>query len=234
MTALYRPVGIHELALIWDSGMRQFPPRLPHQPIFYPVENVEYATQMARDWNTKDEASGFAGYVSKFAVTETCLSNFEPHTVGSSAHVEYWIPAEQLPEFNASMQGLIKVEVAYFGEGFSGYVPDEFGLKGKDAMSQFVTMSKLLGYSTFDFVCEVSANRKAVFLNFLFWAQFDFTPLGIERARRDAMIQRIKEAWDFNHTLKRRCSLQSRQSLCHFSTEADLASPPHETSAAIF
>jgi hypothetical protein len=115
MTALYRPVGIHELALIWDSGMRQFPPRLPHQPIFYPVANVEYATQMARDWNTKDEASGFAGYVSKFAVTETCLSNFEPHTVGSSAHVEYWIPAEQLPEFNASMQGLIKVEVARRG-----------------------------------------------------------------------------------------------------------------------
>jgi hypothetical protein len=38
-----------------------------------------------------------------------------------------------------------------------------------------------------------------VFLNFLFWAQFDFTPLGIEMARRDAVIQRIKEAWDFNH-----------------------------------
>jgi hypothetical protein len=52
MTTLFRPVGLHELALIWDSGMREFPPRLPHQPIFYPVAKMEYATQIARDWKT--------------------------------------------------------------------------------------------------------------------------------------------------------------------------------------
>lgn len=69
MTMLYRPVGLHELALIWDSGMREFPPRLPQQPIFYPVANLEYATQIARDWNTKDNS--FAGYVTKFAVADS-------------------------------------------------------------------------------------------------------------------------------------------------------------------
>jgi len=37
-TTLFRPVGLHELALIWDKGMREYPPRLPHQPIFYPVK----------------------------------------------------------------------------------------------------------------------------------------------------------------------------------------------------
>jgi hypothetical protein len=48
-------------ALIWDKGMREFPPRLAHQPIFYPVANLEYARQIARDWNTADEKSGFSG-----------------------------------------------------------------------------------------------------------------------------------------------------------------------------
>jgi hypothetical protein len=49
-TTLYRPVGQEELNLIKSSGYREFPPRLPHQPIFYPVLNEEYATQIARDW----------------------------------------------------------------------------------------------------------------------------------------------------------------------------------------
>ena len=34
---LYRPVGREELALIEASGYKSFPPRLPEQPIFYPV-----------------------------------------------------------------------------------------------------------------------------------------------------------------------------------------------------
>jgi hypothetical protein len=146
MTTLFRPVGLHELALIWDSGMREFPPRLPHQPIFYPVANVEYATQIARDWNTKD--SSFAGYVTNFAVTESYLANFEPHTVGSATHVEYWIPAEQLLGFNASIQGMISIESAYFGVGFAGFVPDRFGVNGKDVVAQFIAMAKMCDLGT--------------------------------------------------------------------------------------
>jgi len=41
MTKLYRPVGLNELASIWDSGCREFPPRLPEQPIFYPVTSAK-------------------------------------------------------------------------------------------------------------------------------------------------------------------------------------------------
>jgi hypothetical protein len=197
MTTLYRPVGLHELGLIWDSGMREFPPRLPQQPIFYPVANMEYATQIARDWNTKD--SSFAGYVTKFAVADSLLANFAPRTVGSATHVEYWIPAEQLAMFNASVQGTISVESAFFGSGFKGFVPDSFRLRGKDAVEQFVTMTKIWDYSRMDFVCEVSTNRKAVYLNFLFWAQFDFVPLGVDTQQRDSTIAHIREAWEFNH-----------------------------------
>ena len=197
MTTLYRPVGLHELALIWDSGMREFPPRLPHQPIFYPVANIEYATQIAKDWNTKE--SSFAGYVTKFAVADSYLAGFESHTVGSAKHVEYWIPAEEIHGFNASVEGRISVEAGFFGSGFKGFVPDSFGLKGKDAVEQFVAMAKTWDYSRMDFVCEVSANRKAFYLNVLFWADFDFSAQGIDVQQRDSMVAHIREAWEFNH-----------------------------------
>jgi hypothetical protein len=199
MTTLFRPVGFHELALIWDSQMREFPPRLPHQPIFYPVANIEYATQIARDWNTRDEASGFSEFVTQFAVPESYLNRFEPRTVGSSSHLEYWVPAEELATFNASIQGVIGVEAAYFGEAFGGYIPERFGLKDRDVTQQFVAMCKTWDYSRMDFVCEVSTNRKAVYLNFLFWAQFDFTGRGVEQQQRDEIIKKLAEAWEFNH-----------------------------------
>ena len=48
---LYRPVGPKELELIKSSGWREFPPRLPEQPIFYPVMNERYAAQIAKEWN---------------------------------------------------------------------------------------------------------------------------------------------------------------------------------------
>jgi hypothetical protein len=67
---LYRPVGPAELQLVADSGWTAFPPRLPEQPIFYPVENETYARQIAREWNVK---SSGAGYVLRFDVDEAFL-----------------------------------------------------------------------------------------------------------------------------------------------------------------
>jgi hypothetical protein len=74
---LFRPVGQKELDLISESGFTRFPPRLPEQPIFYPVLNREYAEQIARDWNTRDERSGFIGYVLEFEVGAGYLNRFE-------------------------------------------------------------------------------------------------------------------------------------------------------------
>ena len=78
---LYRPVGQAELNLIAASDYSAFPPRLPEQPIFYPVLNREYAVQIARDWNTRDERSGYVGYVLEFEVDSKYLSGFEPKKV---------------------------------------------------------------------------------------------------------------------------------------------------------
>jgi len=105
---LFRPVGLHELALIWDKAVGDFPPRLPSQPIFYPVANITYTRQIARDWNRSDEKSGFAGFVTSFDVDKAYLSGLEPHRVGSSEHLEYWIPAGDLSGFNAAIRGLIE------------------------------------------------------------------------------------------------------------------------------
>lgn len=109
VTILYRPVGEKELELIRASGFREFPPRLPEQPIFYPVLNEEYATQIARDWNTKDERSGFVGYVLRFAVKTEFLVEYDVHVVGSGDHREYWIPAAELPRLNSNIVGRIEV-----------------------------------------------------------------------------------------------------------------------------
>ena len=58
-TILWRPVGPTELDLVAASGWRRFPPRLPEQPIFYPVCNEVYAREIAERWNAKDRARGF-------------------------------------------------------------------------------------------------------------------------------------------------------------------------------
>ncbi|HEY3927773.1 MAG TPA: hypothetical protein VGL89_05330 [Candidatus Koribacter sp.] len=102
---LYRPVGQTELDPIRASGMRVFPPRLPEQPIFYPVLTLEYARQIARDWNTRDERSGFAGYVLRFEVDSSFLSKYVVQRAGSDQHLEYWIPAVQLDAFNSQVGG---------------------------------------------------------------------------------------------------------------------------------
>ncbi len=106
---LYRPVGQKELDLIAECGFRAFPPRLHWQPIFYPVMNEEYATFIAREWNTKDEASGFVGYVLRFQVGADYLAQFEVQKVGSATALELWIPADRLAEFNENIVGSIEV-----------------------------------------------------------------------------------------------------------------------------
>ncbi|HKA17581.1 MAG TPA: hypothetical protein VKN18_04625 [Blastocatellia bacterium] len=111
---LYRPVGTKELELIKASGWRSFPPRLPEQPIFYPVTTESYATQIARDWNAKYNTDK-KGYVTRFLVRKSYLSRFERKIVGGSEHEEYWIPAEELEEFNRNIVGVIDVVAEFDG-----------------------------------------------------------------------------------------------------------------------
>ena len=100
---LYRPVGQKEYELIEQSRYKKFPPRLDWQPIFYPVLSKEYAQQIAKEWNTQDEFSGYLGYVLEFEVKDKFLAKYEVHTVGGNIHQEYWIPAADLEELNKNL-----------------------------------------------------------------------------------------------------------------------------------
>jgi hypothetical protein len=107
---LFRPVGPAELELIRRANFRAFPPRLPEQPIFYPVLTEAYAVKIARDWNVP--ASG-AGYVTRFEVRKEFLDRYEVQAAGGREHQEYWIPAEDLPAFNDAIVGSIEVIAEY-------------------------------------------------------------------------------------------------------------------------
>jgi hypothetical protein len=109
---LYRPTGESELALIRESGWRAFPPRLPGQPIFYPVLEEAYAIRIASGWNTRD---GGIGYVVRFDVESAYLSKFPVQIAGSREHREYWIPAEELEEFNRHIAGPIELLHEFVG-----------------------------------------------------------------------------------------------------------------------
>ncbi len=112
---LYRPVGTAELKLIEQSGYKEYPPRLPEQPIFYPVLNEKYAEEIAQKWNTKE--FDCKGYVTKFEIDDNYFSSFEIHTVGRYYHQELWIPAEELDNFNRHIIGLIEVINSFSDDG---------------------------------------------------------------------------------------------------------------------
>ncbi|MCC5951691.1 MAG: hypothetical protein JJU45_06300 [Acidimicrobiia bacterium] len=116
VAVLFRPVGQKEFDLIASNGWRQFPPRLSWQPIFYPVLTEDYATIIARDWNTKDDANGGVGYVLRFEVEDDYLAGHEIHEAGGRDLREYWIPAEELDEFNDNIIGVIELIAEYRGQ----------------------------------------------------------------------------------------------------------------------
>ncbi len=107
---LYRPTGPEELALVRASGCTLWPPRLPEQPIFYPVTNEQYAIEIASDWNVK--ASG-VGYVTRFLVRKVFMDRYPIQQVGARHHTEWWVPAEDLDELNRNIVGLIEVVREY-------------------------------------------------------------------------------------------------------------------------
>ncbi|WP_461101025.1 hypothetical protein [Spirosoma koreense] len=109
-TTLFRPVSQKELDLIAQSNWTAFPPRLPEQPIFYPVTNLAYARQITVEWNVPAYGNG---YVTKFEVDSAYLKKYRIENVGGPIHNELWVPAEELDEFNRHIIGPIEVIESY-------------------------------------------------------------------------------------------------------------------------
>jgi hypothetical protein len=89
VVTLFRPVGPEELSLIEQSGFRSFPPRLPEQPIFYPVLTEEYATKIARDWNVPASGSGYVKLGSKSAGNSCRDIQFSKLAANNSKSIGY-------------------------------------------------------------------------------------------------------------------------------------------------
>lgn len=105
-TTLWRPTGPKELDLVRGLDWPAWPPRLPEQPIFYPVLNEDYAIRIARDWNVRHDSAGF---VTRFDVDSEFLARYPVQQAGGRTILELWVPAEELDEFNAHIVGDIRV-----------------------------------------------------------------------------------------------------------------------------
>lgn len=110
---LYRPTGQKELNLVEESGWKDWPPRLPDQPIFYPVTTFEYAEKIARDWNSVSAAPDNVGYVTRFEINAETAAKYPVQVAGGRAHEELWVPAEELEQFNKGIVGRIEVVAKY-------------------------------------------------------------------------------------------------------------------------
>lgn len=110
---LWRPTGVAELRLVRDSGWRRWPPRLPDQPIFYPVLSFAYAEKIARDWNAVGQGDGRYGFVTEFDISGATAARYPAQLAGGQAHRELWVPAEELDAFNDAILGPIRAIAAY-------------------------------------------------------------------------------------------------------------------------
>ncbi|MFK0258597.1 hypothetical protein [Streptomyces sp. NPDC090445] len=95
-----------ELDLVRELNWRTWPPRLPEQPILYPVLNEDYAIKIATEWNVRHDGAGF---VTRFDVESEFLSRHPVRQVGGQTIPEQWVSAEELDEFNAHIVGEIQV-----------------------------------------------------------------------------------------------------------------------------
>ena len=110
---LFRPTGLKELELVRDLAWQAWPPRLPDQPIFYPVLTFDYAEKIARDWNAVGSPPDNVGFVTEFEISEALAAKYPVELAGGRDHAELWVPAEELDGFNAGIIGTIKVVAFY-------------------------------------------------------------------------------------------------------------------------
>ncbi len=186
---LYRPTGPKELKLVKESGYRKWPPRLPGQPIFYPVTNQEYAAKIAKDWNVPESG---AGYVTRFEVKKSFMDKYEIHQVGSSMHTEWWIPADDLIELNNNIVDTIEVILEFKLENnpIRDYV---LNYKEDDALQ---VMFNWNGKHSIDFVDHNQTFRKKV-LDY-YEIEPEIFPVELVVVLYEAETELAKEAWGVN------------------------------------
>ena len=191
---LFRPTGLKELALIFQSDMSAWPPRLPDQPIFYPVLNQNYARQIARDWNTKFDSC--VGYVTRFEIADSFADKYDIKVVGGREHEELWVPSEDLGAFNTQLIRPIEVLEAYFGKLFLEHSKrDGYHAEGQDASHTLWQLGELFDYNMAEFEIKVQRSRELIFLHFPYWLAASTGELAVPDDRRKQILEAIEIAW---------------------------------------
>ncbi|QSQ22582.1 hypothetical protein JY651_47010 [Pyxidicoccus parkwayensis] len=184
---LYRPVGLKETELVLASDCAGFPPRLPDQPIFYPVMSAAYARQIARDWNAPDAGSGYVGFVTTFDVDAAFAARYPVRTVGARGHQELWVPSEELTDFNARLVGPVRFTEVWYGTSYQG--PDS-------PLGPLASQLKVLLAADSARLRELIRTCPAVFLcNHGWWESTPARTQGLEDGVLDDLLTRVRAAW---------------------------------------
>lgn len=187
---LYRPVGLYEMKKILETDCKAFPPRQKQQPYFYPVLNKSYAKEIAF-WNVKDKDSGYVGFITEFDVEDSYIEKYDVHCVGNETHLELWIPAEDLHNFNKNIINQIKIVDVYYGDDYKGLLPRGVsGFKETDVYKQIELLQNIIKYNEFDFYGTVLVEWELLNLNLLFWKS-----LGVD----SYLINKIVEYLQLTH-----------------------------------
>ncbi|WP_270639579.1 hypothetical protein [Longibaculum muris] len=187
---LYRPVGLYEMKKILETDCKAFPPRQKQQPYFYPVLNKSYAKKIAF-WNVKDKDSGYVGFITEFDVEDSYIEKYDVHCVGNEMHLELWIPAEDLHNFNKNIINQIKIVDVYYGDNYKGLLPRGVsGFKETEVYKQIELLQNIIKYNEFDFYGTVLVEWELLNLNLLFWKS-----LGVD----SYLINKIVEYLQLTH-----------------------------------
>lgn len=77
------------------------------------MHNVTGKARSEQVGRTYQNTNRDSGYVTRFRVRRSFLNRYEVHQVGGRTIPEYWIPAEDLAEFNANIVETIEVVARY-------------------------------------------------------------------------------------------------------------------------
>lgn len=158
---------------ILDSEGKKFPKRKNNQPIFYPVLTYKYACKIAKEWNTKDIDSGFAGYVTEFIIDDSFLEEkrYEIHCVGTKDDLEIWVPSNELDQFNQNIIGKIKIVESFYGSNYKGILPlGVCGFHESNLDKQIKLLERIYNYNSLDFSGTVFVEWKIINLNLQYWS----------------------------------------------------------------
>ncbi len=116
---LYQTLSPSQLAALDRDGWRQIEPGCGAEPYCSLKLKQRYAEMIARKWMVPEHG---AGYVVRLLLPLSALENYQLETVAYDEHLEYCVPARDLPRLSRKLIGQVRM-VSAFREYQSYSVP---------------------------------------------------------------------------------------------------------------